>query len=119
MKRNTVQLTRDPVLIANALAALVSLASAFLFRWTPEEQGLIIAAVVLIANTIAAFRVGDGQVAMLVAVFKAVMAVAIGFGLNWTPMEQTIVMTAVTAIGAMFTRTQVFAPVPPTTPPAL
>lgn len=103
---------RDPVWYTNLVAALVMGVSTFLIPLTADQQGTLNAVAIAVAGGIVAWKVGDGQLALAVNLFKALVALAISFGLHLTPEQQMVVMTIVVAVGSGFTRTQVTAPVP-------
>lgn len=67
---------------------------------------------------IIAFMTGDGQVAAIVGLVKALISLGLGFGLHMADAQQTTLLSLITFIATMFIRTQVTAPVPPTKSPA-
>lgn len=101
---------RDPVWYTNLVAALVMGVSTFLLPLTIDQQGSLNAAAIVVAGAISAWRVGDGQLALVVNIFKAIIAIAISFGLNFSTEQQMVVMAIVVAVGSGFVRTQVVAP---------
>lgn len=105
-------LSRDPVWYLNLFAALVMGVATFVLPLTENQQGTLNAVAIAVAGLIVAWKVGDGQLALVVNAFKAIIALAISFGLHLTPEQQMVVMTVVVAVGSAFTRTQVTAPVP-------
>jgi hypothetical protein len=107
------RLLRDPVWYTNLVAALVMFASTFFIELTIEQQGTINGVALAIAGIVTAWKVSDGQLALVVNLFKALIAVALAFGLHLTDVQQLVIMTLVTAVGSGFIRTQVGAPVPP------
>lgn len=108
---------RDPVWFTNLFAALVMGVSTFILPLTIDQQGSLNAVAILAAGAYTAWKVGDGQLSLVVNIFKAVIAVAISFGLNFPPEQQMAIMAVVVAIGSGFVRTQVIAPVQANTPP--
>lgn len=108
---------RDPVWYTNLVAAAVMAFSTFVLPLTADQQGGVNAVSIAVAGAYTAWKVGDGQLALVVNIFKALIALAISFGLHWTPEQQMVAMTLVVAIGSGFTRTQVTAPVRANTPP--
>jgi hypothetical protein len=107
------RLARDPVFYTNLVAALIMLVATFFFPLTADQQGLLNALAVTVAGAVSAWAVSDGQLALVVGLFKAIFAVAISFGLHMTPEQQLVLITLVQAVGVAFVRTQVGAPVPP------
>jgi len=103
---------RDPVWFTSLFAALVMFVATFLIPLTSDQQGTLNALAVAVAGGVAAWKVTDGQLALVVALFKAVIALAISFGLHLTPEQQMVIMGVVMAIGSGFVRTQVGAPIP-------
>jgi hypothetical protein len=107
------RLARDPVVYTNLVAAFVMLVSTFFFPLTPDQQGVVNALAVAIAGAWGAWKVSDGQLALLMGLFKAALAVALAFGLHLSDVQQLTLMTIVAALGAAFVRTQVGSPVMP------
>lgn len=108
---------RDPVWYTNLFAALVMGLSTFILPLTADQQGGLNAVAITIAGAYTAWKVGDGQLSLVVNIFKAIVALAISFGLHYTPEQQMAVMAIVVALGSAFVRTQVIAPVQANTPP--
>lgn len=107
------RLLRDPVFLAQLVAAVIMAISTFAFPLTVDQQGVLNALAVSIAGIVASWRVSDGQLALLVGLFKAVIAVGLAFGLHLTPEQQLVLITLVQLGGAMFVRTQVGSELPP------
>jgi hypothetical protein len=107
------RIPRDPVWYTNLVAAIVIFISTFVVELTSDQQGTLNAVALAIAGLVAGWKVSDGQLALVVNLFKVLIALAISFGLHWTPEQQMVIILLVTAIGSAFTRTQVGAPVPP------
>lgn len=108
---------RDPVWFTNLFAAVVMGVSTFLLPLSIDQQGTLNAVAITAAGAYTAWRVGDGQLSLVVNIFKAVISLAISFGLNFTTEQQMVVMAIVVAVGSGFVRTQVTAPVRANTPP--
>ena len=106
-------MARDPVFYTNLVAAIVMFVSTFLIPLSDEQQGTVNALALAAAGAWSAWKVSDGQLPLIVGLFKAGIAVAISFGLHLTDVQQLAIMTIVASIGAGFVRTQVGAPVPP------
>ena len=107
------KLGRDPVFYTNLGAALVVFISTFFVHLTADQQGGLNAVMLGLAGLISMWTVSDGQLALVVGLFKALIALGISFGLHWTPEQQMVIITLVQAVGVAFVRTQVGAPVPP------
>src|SRR6266508_6451352 len=107
------RLLRDPVWYTNLLAALVMLISTFFVPLAIDQQGAVNAVALALAAIWSSWRVSDGQLALVVGLFKAIIAVGISFGLHLIDVQQLVIMTVVTAVGSGFVRTQVGAPLPP------
>jgi hypothetical protein len=103
---------RDPVWYTNLFAAAVMGLSTFLLPLTKDQQGGLNAVALALAGAIIAWRVSDGQLALVVNLFKALVALGLAFGLHLTQEQQLVLMTLVTAVGSGFIRTQVGAPAP-------
>ena len=107
------RLARDPAVYTALVAALVMLVSTFVWNLSDTQQGTVNGLAVAIAGAWAAWKVSDGQLPLLLGILKAILAVGISFGLHLDDGKQLVIMTLAAAIGAMFVRTQVGAPVPP------
>lgn len=107
------KLARDPAVYTALVAALVMLVSTFIWNLTPQSQGAINGLAVLLAGAWASWKVSDGQLPLLLGILKGILAVGISFGLHLDDGKQLVIMTVAAALGAMFVRTQVGAPVPP------
>lgn len=104
---------RDPALLLALGASAVKLTGAFLINLSVNEQATLNALVAALVGFAVARVVRDGQVAAILGILQALIAVAIGFGLRLSPESQALIMTFAGTVAAMFTRTQVTAPVPP------
>lgn len=107
------RLARDPAIYTALVAALVMAVSTFIWNLTPEMQGSINGLAVIVAGAWASWKVSDGQLPLLLGILKGILAVGLAFGLHLDDGKQLVIMTLAAAIGAMFVRTQVGAPVPP------
>jgi hypothetical protein len=107
------RLLRDPVFLTQLVAAVVMAVSTFAIKLTDERQGVLNALAVSIAAIISAWKVSDGQLALLVGLFKALIAVGLAFGLHLTAEQQLVLVTLLQLGAAMFVRTQVGSPLPP------
>jgi hypothetical protein len=107
------RLSRDPVFYTNLVAALVMFISGFLVNLTADQQAVLNGVALAIAGLATAWRVSDGQLALVVNLFKALIALGLGFGLHLTPEQQATIIILVQAVGVAFVRTQVGALVPP------
>jgi hypothetical protein len=107
------RLSRDPVFYTNLVAALVMFTSSFVINLTADQQGVLNAVALAIAGLATAWRVSDGQLSLVVNLFKALIALGLAFGLHLSPEQQAVIIVMVQAIGVGFIRTQVGAPVPP------
>jgi hypothetical protein len=107
------RLSRDPVFYTNLVAAIVMFVSGFLINLTADQQAVLNGVALAVAGLVSAWRVSDGQLALVVNLFKALIALGLGFGLHLTPEQQATLIILVQAVGVGFIRTQVGAPVPP------
>jgi uncharacterized RDD family membrane protein YckC len=103
---------REPVLWLSLVAVGVKLAAAFGLDVTTDQQAAINAVAAAIVGLTVAYLVHDGMSAAVLGFLQAALALAVGLGLHWTPDQQAIAMSFAAAAVAMFTRTQVTAPVP-------
>lgn len=109
---------REPAFWLNGFALLVAWLSTWFLHLTPEVQSVVNAVAVTLMGLIIAFMTGDGQVAAIVGLTKALISLGLGFGLHLGDAQQTTLLSLITFIATMFIRTQVVAPVPATKPPA-
>jgi hypothetical protein len=105
-------LRREPALWLALVAAVVKLGSAFGLDVSADQQALINAGAAAAVGLIVAVVAHDALSAPILGGMQAALALAVGFGLDWTADQQAIAMTAAGALVAMWTRTQVTAPIP-------
>jgi hypothetical protein len=109
-------LGREPVLWLSLVAISVKVISAFLVHVSTDQQAVINAAAAAIAGLLVAVSTRDGESGAILGVVQALLALGVGFGLRWSPDQQAMVMSLASTVVAMFVRTQVTAPVPPSAP---
>ena len=109
-------LGREPVLWLSLVAISVKVISAFLVHVSTDQQAVINAAAAAIAGLLVAVSTRDGESGAILGVVQALLALGVGFGLRWSPDQQAMVMSLASTVVAMFVRTQVTAPVPPSVP---
>lgn len=102
---------REPALWLALFASAVKLCAAFGLNLSVDQQAVLNAAAAAIVGVAVAVIAHDALFAPVLGALQAAVALAVGFGLNWSSDQQAIVMTAAAALVAMFTRTQVTAPV--------
>ncbi|MEC3994008.1 hypothetical protein VSR01_10805 [Actinacidiphila sp. DG2A-62] len=110
---------REPALWLALIAVAVKLSTAFGLDLTSDQQAVINAVAAALVGLIVAITTHDGIGAAVIGFVQAGLALAVGFGLHWSPEQQAVVLSFVSAIVAMWTRTQVTAPVPPVSKPTL
>lgn len=110
---------REPAAWLALIAVAVKLSTAFGLDLTSDQQAVINASAAALVGLIVAVTVHDGIGAAAVGFLQAAIALAVGFGLHWSPEQQAVVLSFASAIVAMWTRTQVTAPVPPVSKPTL
>ncbi|MFF0409048.1 hypothetical protein ACFYUY_01260 [Kitasatospora sp. NPDC004745] len=103
---------REPALWLGFIAVLVKTLAAFGLHVTNDQQAVINAAAAALVGLAVAIAAHDGVSAALIGAVQAVIALAVGYGLNWSADQQAVIMSLVAAAVAMWTRTQVTAPVP-------
>jgi hypothetical protein len=108
---------RDPAFWLNGVALLVAWLSTWFLHLSPEVQSVINAAAVALMGLIIAFVTGDGQVAAIAGLIKALIALGLGLGLRLDAAHQTTLLSLVVFVSTMYIRTQVVAPVPPLNSP--
>ena len=106
------KLKRDPVWYTNLFAVVVMAVATFVLPLTLGQQGALNAVALAVAAIVVAVRVGEGQLALVEGLFRALIALGLSFGLHLSPDQQFVIMSLVTAIGSGFLRTQVVAPQP-------
>lgn len=112
------KLKRDPVVLANLFAMALMAVSDWLVPLSADNQAVLNAVVLGVANLIAATRVHDGQLPALTGLSKAVLALVAGLGLKLNPDLQVGLMSAISFFGMLWVRQQV-APKGAPTPAAL
>jgi hypothetical protein len=114
MNKILAYLGREPIKIGALIAAALGLVSGLGLPVSIDQQGVINAAIVLVIGLINTWVVSvEKALPLIVGAVQAAMSVALSFGLLLSPQVQASVMTFVVALVAMWTRTQVTAPVPP------
>lgn len=103
---------RDPALFASLIATAIKVISALVLPITDEQQAWINAVVAALIGLAIAVKVRDGQVAAILGFAQAILSLAVGYGLSLSDIEQSLIMSLVGTGLALFTRTQVIAPVP-------
>lgn len=103
---------REPALILGFIAALVQSLAAFGWHVSPGVQTAVNAVAAAVVAVISAIVLKSGALAAsLMQLATAAMALVVGLGLDWNTERQGWVMALVAAGIALFTRTQVQAPV--------
>lgn len=110
---------REPALWLALIAVAVKLSTAFGLDLSSDEQAVVNATAAALVGLIVAAMVHDGIGAAVLGLVQAAVALAVGFGLHWAPEQQAVVLSFAAALVAMWTRTQVQAPVPPVARPIL
>lgn len=101
---------REPALWLALIAVVVKMAAAFGLDVSADQQAAINATAAVIVGLIVAIMVHDGVGAAVLGVVQGVLALGVGFGLDWSADRQAVVMSLGAALVAMWTRTQVTAP---------
>jgi cell division protein FtsW (lipid II flippase) len=109
-------LGREPALWLALVGVLVKALAAFGMNVSADQQALINALAAAIVGLVVAFLVHDGGAAAVLGLVQAAIALAVGYGLDWSADQQAVAMSLVAAAVAMWTRTQVTAPVPAKAP---
>lgn len=110
---------REPAVWLALIGALVSALSAFWLHLSVEQQGAVGAAAALVVGLVTAVMTGDGIVAAVLGLAKALFLVMVSFGMHLSPDRQAVLYTLLAAALAAFVRTQVVAPVPPAPAPVV
>jgi hypothetical protein len=111
---------RDPALILTLVATAIRLLGAFVIDLSDGQQAALNAVATAGLSFVLAKAVRrEGQVPAFLGLVQALLALAIGFGLDLSAENQAVIMSFVGAAAAMFTRTQVQAPVPPSDAPTV
>lgn len=108
---------REPVLWLALGAVIVKFISAFWLHVSTDQQAVINATAAAILGLLIAVSTHDGVSAAILGFVQAIVALGVGFGLHVDADHQALIMSLATAVLAMFTRTQVTAPVPVTALP--
>lgn len=110
----TMQFSREPALLwISFIAPGVALLAAFVFKASPDLQGVINAAAVAIAAGVTAYLVhAEDAVAIITGAAQAVLAVVLAFGVHMDSAQQASIMAFVGLVVGAWVRTQVTAPVP-------
>lgn len=110
---------REPAVWLALVAVIVKLACAFGLNLSTDQQAWVNAAAAAIVGLIVAISVHDGIGAAVIGLVQAGLALAVGLGLDWSAEQQAVVLSLASAVVAMWTRTQVTAPVRPVSKPTL
>ena len=102
---------REPVLWLALVAVIVKFVSAFWIHVSPDQQTGINAVAAAVLGLLIALSTHDGVSAAILGFVQAIVALGVGLGLHLNADNQALVMSLATAVLAMFTRTQVTAPV--------
>jgi len=103
---------REPVYWLGLISALIMVLSSFFVPLTIDQQGVLNAISVATFGVLTAYFVAqEGLQAAILGFFKAAIALALAFGWHATPEAQGTIMAFVAAVSAMYTRTQVVAPI--------
>ncbi|WUH94536.1 hypothetical protein OG900_33270 [Streptomyces sp. NBC_00433] len=103
---------REPALILGFIAAAVQSLFAFGIDVSPGVQTAVNAIAAAVVGIVSAVVLKNGALgAALMQLATAGMALVVGLGLDWDTTRQGWVMALVAAGIALFTRTQVTAPV--------
>jgi hypothetical protein len=104
---------RDPALWLSAVAAVISALGAFVFHLTTDQEGTLNGFAAALMGIIVWRVTHDGSPALILGLVKAGLLVGAAWHFNLAPDKQVILMTLVSSAVAMFVRTQVGAPIPP------
>jgi hypothetical protein len=104
---------REPAMLAMLCGITIKLISAFWLHLSTGQQSLLNAAVAAAIGVMVAYATSDGYSAAILGLAQALIALAIGFGLHVDADTQALIMSFISIAVAMFTRTQVTAPLPP------
>jgi intracellular septation protein A len=99
-------LGREPALWLALVGSLVSLAGAYVFHLTTDQQGALNGLAAVVLGVLTAWVTRDGLSAAILGLAKAILYVALAWHLHVTAENQALILTAVGAIVAMFVRTQ-------------
>lgn len=84
---------REPAAYIALAQAIVAALSMFVFNFSTEQGGLIIAVANAVLGLILAVRVRPVAPAAFTAVVQTVLALGVGFGLNLTTDQQGVLLT--------------------------
>lgn len=110
---------REPAFWLNLFAALVAWLSTWFLHLSPEMTSAINAVAFGVMGLIIAGMTGDGWVAAVTGLFKALVSLGLGFGLHIDDEMQATAMTLLALLTSAFLRTQVVAPAPPKVTPSV
>lgn len=108
---------REPTVVIQSLAALLSIAVAFKVPGLSAEQaGLIIAAIYAVLGAVNAYTVRPVTPAAFISAVGAVTALTAAYGLSFTQEQVGSISSAIVAMIVLLTRSQVspvnYPPVP-------
>lgn len=107
-------LSREPVILVQAVLVPILLAAVLLFGWSENTVGVVQAAILAIGGAVAALGVGvDALLPLLGGLAKAIIAVFLTFGLPLGAATETFILTVISILVAYLTRPQVEAKVLP------
>ncbi|MCX5209828.1 hypothetical protein OG689_11080 [Kitasatospora sp. NBC_00240] len=107
---------REPALLLALVAAVVNGLPGLGVDLTSGEQAALNTAAATVVAIAIAVIVHDGLGAAILGLIQALGSLVIGFGFHWNTEQQAAVMLIATAAVAVWTRTQVTAPVPAKAP---
>jgi hypothetical protein len=110
---------REPALWLGLVAISVKLLAAFGMDVSTDQQAVINAVAAALVGLILAVVAHDAIGAAVLGFAQAALALAVGFGLDWSAEQQAVTLAAAAAIVAMWDRTQITAPAPAVTAPAV
>lgn len=103
---------REPALLLGFIAAGLQLATAFGLDVTDTQQTLVNTFLACVVAVVSAVVLRAGALgATVMQLGQAALALFVGFGLDWTADTQGKTMAALSAALALWTRTQVTAPI--------
>lgn len=103
---------REPALLLGFAAAFLQLLAAFGLNVDATQQTLINTVLACVVAVVSAVVLRSGALgAAIMQLGQAALALFVGFGLDWTADTQGKTMAALSAALALWTRTQVVAPV--------
>lgn len=105
---------REPALWGALLATIVSALGTFVFHFTVDQEGALNGIISALIGIVVWRVTRDGSPALILGLAKALLVAAAAWHFNLPTDRQTILLALLSSIVAMFVRTQVSAPVPPT-----